>query len=258
MMSKVERQVVFITGASSGIGEACARAFAAEGALLLLAARRIRRLEKLESELRALGAGDVMNLELDVRDSGAVSRAVGELPASWKKIEVLVNNAGLSRGLEPLHEGRLDDWEEMIDTNIKGLLQVNRAVVPLMVARGSGTVIHIGSIAGRQVYPGGSVYCATKHAVRAISDGLRIDLLGSGLRVCCIDPGIVKTEFSEVRFHGDRERAEKIYDGVTPLTAGDIADAVLFTATRPPHVVISDMMILPTDQASAFHVHRED
>jgi 3-hydroxy acid dehydrogenase/malonic semialdehyde reductase len=257
-MSRLERKVVFITGASSGIGEACARAFAGEGAQLLLAARRMSRLEKLESELRALGAGDIMNVELDVRDSRAVSRAIDELPESWKEIEVLVNNAGLSRGLEPLHEGKLDDWEEMIDTNIKGLLYVNRAVVPLMAARGSGTVIHIGSIAGRQVYPGGGVYCGTKHAVRAISEGLRIDLLGSGLRVCCIDPGIVQTEFSEVRFHGDRQRAEKVYEGVTALTGEDIAETVLFTATRPPHVVISDMMVLPTDQASAFHVHRED
>ena len=257
-MSGLERKVVFITGASSGIGEACARAFAVESALLLLAARRIGRLEKLEDELRALGAGDILNIELDVRDSAAVSRAIGDLPSSWKKIEVLVNNAGLSRGLEPLHEGKLADWDEMIDTNIKGLLHVNREVVPLMAARGSGTVIHIGSIAGRQVYPGGGVYCGTKHAVRAISEGLRIDLLGSGLRVSCIDPGIVQTEFSEVRFHGDRERAKKVYEGVTPLTAGDIAEAVLFTATRPPHVVISDMMVLPTDQASAFHVHRED
>jgi NADP-dependent 3-hydroxy acid dehydrogenase YdfG len=257
-MPRLEREVVFITGASSGIGEACARLFAGEGALLLLAARRIERLRELERELKSAGAGDVMNIELDVRDAGAVARAVDELPSSWKEIEVLVNTAGLSRGLEPLHEGSLDDWEEMIDTNIKGLLHVDRTVVPLMAGRGSGTIIHIGSIAGRQVYPGGGVYCGTKHAVRAISDGLRIDLLGSGLRVACIDPGMVKTEFSEVRFHGDRERAERVYQGVTPLTADDIAEAVLFTATRPAHVVISDMMILPTDQASAFHYHRDD
>jgi NADP-dependent 3-hydroxy acid dehydrogenase YdfG len=157
-----------------------------------------------------------------------------------------------------LQEGRLDDWEEMIDTNIKGLLQVDRAIVPLMVARGSGTVIHIGSIAGRQVYPGGAVYCGTKHAVRAISEGLRIDLLGSGLRICCIDPGMVKTEFSEVRFHGDKRRADKVYEGVTPLAAADIAEAVLFAATRPPHVAIADMLILPTDQASSVHVYRAE
>jgi NADP-dependent 3-hydroxy acid dehydrogenase YdfG len=257
-MSRLDRKVVFITGASSGIGEACARAFAGEGAFLLLAARRISRLEKMEPELRELGAGDVMSLGLDVRDSDAVAAAVDRLPAAWKQIEVLVNNAGLSRGLEPLHEGKLDDWKEMIDTNIKGLLHVDRAVVPLMVERKSGTIVHIGSIAGRQVYPGGGVYCGTKHAVRAISEGLRIDLLGSGLRVGCIEPGMVNTEFSEVRYHGDRDRAESVYDGLTPLTAEDIADAVLFIATRPPHVVISDMMVLPTDQASAFHVHRTD
>jgi NADP-dependent 3-hydroxy acid dehydrogenase YdfG len=212
----------------------------------------------MEPALRKLGAGDVNNIELDVRYPEAVAGAISGLPAAWKAIEVLVNNAGLSRGLEPVHEGSLDDWNEMIDTNIKGLLHVDRAVVPLMVERGGGTVVHIGSIAGRQVYPGGGVYCGTKHAVRAISEGLRIDLLGSGLRISCIEPGMVKTEFSEVRFHGDRGRAEAVYDGLTPLTADDIAEAVLFTATRPPHVVVSDMMILPTDQASAFHVHRTD
>jgi NADP-dependent 3-hydroxy acid dehydrogenase YdfG len=257
-MSRLRGKVVFVTGASSGIGEACARAFAAEGSLLLLAARRMERLEKLEAELRQAGAEDVLNLRLDIRDSEGVAAAVGGLPESWRAIEVLVNNAGLSRGLEPLHTGSLDDWKEMIDTNISGLLYIDRAVIPLMVERGGGTVVHIGSIAGRQVYPGGSVYCATKHAVRAISDGLRIDLLGSGVRVCSIDPGMVKTEFSDVRFHGDRRRAEAVYRGVTPLAAKDIADAVLFAATRPPHVDIAEMLILPTDQASSVHVNRSD
>lgn len=257
-MSRLQGKVVFVTGASSGIGEACARGFAAEGSSLLLAARRIERLEEMEAGLREAGARDVLNLELDVRDNEAVAKAVEGLPTEWKEIEVLVGNAGLSRGLEPLHEGKLDDWKEMIDTNISGLLHIDRAVIPLMVERGGGTVVHIGSIAGRQVYPGGSVYCATKHAVRAISDGLRIDLLGSGVRVCAIDPGMVKTEFSEVRFHGDRHRAEAVYRGVTPLAAEDIAEAVLFAASRPPHVDIAEMLILPTDQASASHLNRSE
>lgn len=257
-MSRLRGKVVFITGASSGIGEACARGFAAEGSLLLLAARRFERLRRMEAGLREAGAADVLSLELDVRDNEAVANAIEGLPAGWKEIEVLVGNAGLSRGLEPLHEGRLDDWKEMIDTNITGLLHIDRAVIPLMVERGGGTVVHIGSIAGRQVYPGGSVYCATKHAVRAISDGLRIDLLGSGVRVCAIDPGMVKTEFSEVRFHGDRRKAEAVYRGVTPLTAEDIADAVLYAASRPPHVDIAEMLILPTDQASASHLNRSE
>jgi NADP-dependent 3-hydroxy acid dehydrogenase YdfG len=257
-MPRLRGKVVFITGASSGIGEACARCFAAEGSLLLLAARRIERLREMEAGLRETGAADVLNLELDVRDNEAVGGAIEGLPAGWKEIEVLVGNAGLSRGLEPMHQGRLDDWKEMIDTNISGLLHIDRAVIPLMVERGGGTVVHIGSIAGRQVYPGGGVYCATKHAVRAISDGLRIDLLGSGVRVCAIDPGMVKTEFSEVRFHGDRRKAEAVYRGITPLTAEDIADAVLFAASRPPHVDIAEMLILPTDQASASHLNRSE
>ncbi len=247
--------VVFVSGASSGIGAACAHAFARQGARLVLAARRTDRLDALRDELAA--DADVRVAGLDVRDEGAVSAAVDALPDDWKSIEVLVNNAGLSRGLGPLHEGQLEDWNEMIDTNIKGLLHVDRAVIPLMVARGRGTVIHIGSIAGRQTYLGGNVYCATKHAVRALSDALRLDLLGSGVRVACIDPGMVQTEFSEVRFHGDRERAKAVYRGMTPLTAEDVAEVVIFVSTRPPHVGIAEVLVLPTDQASATQIHRE-
>jgi len=249
-------RVVVVTGASSGIGTACSLAFARAGARVLISARRMDRLRELSTRLTDCGARDVLALELDVRDEAAVQRAVDGLPAAWKEVEVLVNNAGLSRGLEPLHEGHSSDWHEMIDTNVTGLLAVDRAVVPLMVRRGRGTVIHIGSIAGRQVYPGGNVYCATKHAVRALTDGLRLDLLGTGVRVSSVDPGLVRTEFSEVRFHGDRERAAKVYEGLTPLGAEDIAEVVLFAATRPPHVVIADVMVLPTDQASASAVHR--
>jgi serine 3-dehydrogenase len=255
-MKNLKNEVVFITGASSGIGAACARAFAGHGARLLVAARRVDRLDALAPELLESGAAEVRTVEIDVRDAGAVAEAVGTLPAEWKAVEVLVNNAGLSRGLDKLHEGRLDDWEEMIDTNIKGLLYVDRAVVPLMTDRGRGTVVHIGSIAGRQLYPGGNVYCASKHAVRALTEGLRIDLLGTGVRVTSVDPGLVETEFSLVRFRGDEQRAEAVYRGVTPLTGDDIAEVVVFAATRADHVDIAEVLVLPVDQAGANFVHR--
>jgi NADP-dependent 3-hydroxy acid dehydrogenase YdfG len=256
-VGRLEGRIVFVTGASSGIGAACCRAFAAEGAKLLVAARRIDRLERGERELEDLGAADLRCLRLDTRDAAAVHDAIGTLPDAWRPIEVLVNNAGLSRGLDPLQAGRLDDWNEMIDTNVKGLLHVDRAVVPLMVERGRGTVIHIGSIAGREVYPAGNVYCATKHAVRALTGALRLDLLGSGVRVSSIDPGLVETEFSEVRFRGDRRRAAAIYSGMTPLRAEDVAEVVVFTATRPDHVDLAEVLLLPTDQASSVHIRRD-
>jgi 3-hydroxy acid dehydrogenase / malonic semialdehyde reductase len=257
-MSRLTGRVVFVTGASSGIGLSCARAFAAEGARLLLAARRKSRLDEATADFRARGARDVHALELDVRDAAAVSGAVLALPAAWRDIDVLVANAGLSRGLGALQEGSVEDWNEMIDTNVKGLLHVDRAVVPGMVARRSGTVIHLGSIAGRQVYPGGNVYCATKHAVRALTEALRLDVLGTGVRVATVDPGLVGgTEFSAVRFHGDAGRAEAVYRGMTPLSPEDVADAVVWVATRPPHVVVAELVLLPTDQASSTHVHRK-
>ena len=193
---------------------------------------------------------------LDVRDRVAVQTAVDSLPPEWSSIDLLINNAGLSRGLDAVHTGSHTDWEEMIDTNVKGLLWVDRAITPGMVARGSGHVVHIGSIAGRQTYPGGNVYCATKHAVRALTDGLRLDLAGTGVRVTSIDPGMVNTEFSTVRFHGNRKRANAVYRGMTPLAAEDVAAAVVFAATRPAHVTIADLLLLPTDQASATHIHR--
>lgn len=255
-MTAIRNEVVFITGSSSGIGAACARAFAGHGARLLLAARRVERLTAMEPELRRLGAVDVLSVGLDTRDAEAVDRTISELPAPWKGIEVLVNNAGLSRGLDKLHEGLLEDWNEMIDTNVKGLLHVDRAVVPLMVARRRGTVVHVGSIAGRQAYPGGNVYCGSKAAVRAITDGLRLDLLGSGVRVSTVDPGMVLSEFSEVRFHGDRDRADAVYKGMTPLSPDDVAEAVVWIAAQPSHVQIAEIVILPTDQASVTHVHR--
>jgi NADP-dependent 3-hydroxy acid dehydrogenase YdfG len=255
-MTPLRGEIVFVTGASSGIGRACARAFAREGARLLLAARRIERLDRLAPELRELGSGEVRTARLDVRSEPEVSAMIAALPAEWTAIEVVVNNAGLSRGLDPLHEGLLSDWNEMIDTNVKGLLHVDRAVLPQMIERGRGTVVHIGSIAGHQAYPGGNVYCASKSAVRALTEALRLDLLGTGVRVSTIDPGMVETEFSEVRFHGDRERAAAVYRGTRPLTAEDVAEVVVFAATRPPHVDLAEVLLLPTDQASATHVYR--
>ncbi len=249
-------RVVFVTGASSGIGRACARAFAREGARLIVAARRLERLHALEPELSQLGAPAVYIDTFDVRDAQAVAARIEALPAEWREIDVLINNAGLSRGLDVLHEGKLADWNEMIDTNVKGLLHIDRAVLPGMVDRGRGTVIHIGSIAGHQAYPGGNVYCASKAAVRALTQGLRLDLLGTGVRVGTIDPGMVETEFSAVRFHGDSNKAAAVYRGMKPLTAEDVAEVVVFAAGRPPHVELAEVLLLPNDQASATHVHR--
>ncbi len=252
----LENRIVLITGASSGIGAACARAFAGAGARLILVARRGRKLDALAGELtRDLGAV-VLTSVLDVRELVAVRRWVRELPEAWNAISILVNNAGLARGIAPIHEGEFADWDEMVDTNLKGLLYVTRAVLPGMVARGSGHVINIGSIAGREVYPGGNVYCATKHAVNGLSRAMGIDLLGTGVRVSSVDPGMVETEFSIVRFHGDERRAAHVYDGFEPLHPADVAEAVLFCATRPPHANVREMVLMPTAQASAVHVVR--
>lgn len=256
MRTELKGSVVFITGASAGIGEACAYAFAREGARLLLAARRLDRLEAMRSKLIEDGAADVHTLALDVRDSAAVAGAVEKLPPEWRGIDVLVNNAGLSRGLDKLYEGSIEDWEEMIDTNVKGLLYVTRAVVPGMVARGRGHVVNLGSTAGEMTYPKGAVYCGTKHAERAINDGLRQDLLGTRVRVTSIDPGMVETEFSRVRFRGDDERAEKVYQGLTPLTAEDVADAVAWAVARPAHVNVARVLLTPVDQANSLLFNR--
>ena len=250
-------KVVFVTGASAGIGAGCARAFADLGARLLLLARRGDRLEALAGELRELGAADVRWATADVRDFEAVAAAYAGLPPSWQEVEVLVNNAGLSRGLDPLQSGKLEDWNEMIDTNVKGLLHVDRVVLPGMVARGRGTVVHLGSIAGRQAYPGGNVYCGTKYAVRGITEGLRLDLLGTGVRVASVDPGLLRSEFGLVRFRGDAARADAVYEGMTPLTPDDVAEVVVFAATRPPHVTLAEALVLPTQQGSTVHVHRK-
>lgn len=255
-MVAIQDQTVLITGASSGIGSACARVFAEAGAKLILAARRLDRLETLATELYQQFKSQVHLLHLDVCDRDQVEMAVATLPESWAAIDILINNAGLSRGLEKFYAAEVQDWEEMIDTNIKGLLYMTRAIVPGMVSRERGQVINIGSIAGHQTYPGGNVYCATKAAVRALSEGLKLDLLGTPVRVSSVDPGMVETEFSQVRFHGDTTRAEQVYQGLTPLTPLDVAEVVLFCATRPAHVNISNVIVFPTDQASATLVNR--
>jgi hypothetical protein len=249
-------KVVFVTGASSGIGLETAKAFAREGAKVLFCARRTDKLQAIEQELRSLGAKDVHGFELDVRNAQKVASTIESLPEDWKRIEVLVNNAGLSRGLTKLYLDEIQDWDEMIDTNVKGLLYVTKAVVPGMVARGSGHVINLGSIAGHIAYPNGGVYCATKAAERFISDGLRIDLNGTPVRVTSVDPGMVKTDFSKVRFRGNDERAAKTYENVEPLLPEDIADAIVWTATRPPHVMIQQVVLTPTAQASPFVLTR--
>lgn len=255
-MGRLSGKIAFITGASSGIGEATARVFAQEGAQLLLAARRRERLDVLKEELLNAGAPSVHLLELDVRDRQKVDASVAGLPERWAPIDILVNNAGLSRGLDKLYEGNPEDWDEMLDTNVKGLLSVSRAVVPGMVKRGLGHVVNLGSTAGEMTYPKGAVYCASKAAERAINDGLRQDLLGTPVRVTSVDPGMVETAFSEVRFRGDTGRAAKVYEGVTPLTPADVADAILWAVTRPAHVNIARILLTPVDQANSLLFNR--
>lgn len=249
-------RIVFITGASSGIGAACARAFAAEGAKLLLAARRVDRLQSMEVELLEAGAEAVHSFQLDVQDRAAVENALAGLHEEWRAVDVLVNNAGLSRGLDKVWEGKPQDWEEMIDTNVKGLLWVTRAVVPGMVARGRGHIVNLGSTAQELAYPGGAVYCGTKAAVKLINDGLRQDLMGTPVRVSDIGAGMVETEFSDVRFRGDKERAAKVYTNITPLTPDDVADAIVWATTRPAHVNVAHMLLTTIDQANSLVFNR--
>jgi 3-hydroxy acid dehydrogenase/malonic semialdehyde reductase len=252
-MISVKDYIVLITGASSGIGEACAKVFAQAGAKLILAARRQERLEQLAEQLGKDYGSSSYLMPMDVCDQSALDN----LPPPWSNVDILINNAGLSRGLDKLHEASIQDWEEMIDTNIKGLLYMTRAIVPGMVNRGRGHVINLGSIAGHQTYPGGSVYCATKAAVKSISEGLKQDLLGTPIRVTSVDPGMVETDFSMIRFRGDAERAKKVYNGLTPLTPDDVADVIFFCATRSPHVNINEVIMMPTDQASATLLNRQ-
>ena len=255
-MTSLHGNSVLITGASSGIGAATAHAFAREKCNLLLAARRRDRIDQLARHLADKYAITAQAITLDVTKQKDVDAALASLSTTWEQIDILVNNAGLSRGLTKLQEGDIGDWEEMIDTNIKGLLYVTRSILPGMVKRKKGHIINIGSIAGHQLYPAGNVYCATKFAVKALSEGLRLYLLGTGVRVTSVDPGMVQTEFSQVRFHGDTERATAVYQGLQPLSADDVAEVILFCATRPPHVDVADIIVMPTDQASVNHAHR--
>ena len=250
------RKIVLITGATSGIGEACARKFAQGGYDVIITGRRAQLLANLKKELEAEGVR-VLALAFDVRNRHAATAAINSLPLEWQQIDVLINNAGLALGLEPEYEGSFEDWETMIDTNIKGLLTMTRLVVPRMVKRDSGHVINIGSVAGDAAYAGGNVYCGTKAAVKTITDGLRIDLAHTSVRVTNVKPGLVETHFSNVRFHGNDARAEKVYEGVKPLTGADIAEVVFYAASAPAHVQIAEVLVLATHQANGSVLHRD-
>ena len=251
------KKTAFITGATSGIGEACARKFAEGGYRLIITGRNTEKTEALKTALEATGT-EVRSLVFDVRDAAAAKAAVESLDEDWGTPDVLINNAGLALGLEKEYEGDMADWDTMIDTNIKGLLTMTRLIVPGMVARNAGHIINIGSVAGDAAYAGGNVYCATKAAVKTITDGLRIDVAETALRVTNIKPGLVETNFSRVRFHGDNERADKVYQGIQPLTGTDIADVAYYVASAPAHVQIAEVLVLATHQASGSIIHRED
>lgn len=246
-------KIAFITGATAGIGEACARLFAAENYNLIILARRADKLQKLADSLREEFGVQIQTITADVRDKEAIAK-LDDLPEEWKEVDVLINNAGLSQGLDPIHEGDMSDWDSMIDTNVKGLLYITKTVSPWMVRRLSGHIINIGSIAGKETYANGNVYCATKHAVDSLNKAMRIDLLPFGIKVTGIHPGAVETEFSEVRFKGDTDRAKKVYEGFEPLQAQDIAESIWFAVSRPAHVNINDMLIMPTAQANTSHL----
>ena len=250
-------KIVFITGASSGIGAGCARKFASQGASLILNARNEEKLSALKEELEQQYGARVCLLPFDVRDRKTAAEALASLPDEWKAIDILINNAGLVIGVDKEHEGNLDEWDIVIDTNIKSLLAMTRLVVPGMVARGRGHIINIGSIAGDAAYAGGSVYCATKAAVKALSDGLRIDLVDTPLRVTNIKPGLVETNFSVVRFRGDKDKADNVYKGIRPLTGDDIAETVYFAASVPEYMQIAEMLVMPTNQATGTIVSRK-
>ncbi|HTH53110.1 MAG TPA: SDR family NAD(P)-dependent oxidoreductase [Edaphobacter sp.] len=254
-MGYLSGKTVLVTGASAGIGYATALAFAKEGARVAVCARRVERLKELAEQITQAGVA-VHTFALDVRDRASVEKTLSTLPAEWSEIDVLVNNAGLSRGLMKFYEDDVENWEEMIDTNIKGLLYVSKVVVPGMVERGRGHVINLGSVAGYMTYANGAVYCASKAAEKAISEGMKIDLMGTPVRVTSVDPGMVETEFSEVRFRGDTERAAKVYQNITPLTAEDIADAIVWAASRPPHVNIHNILMTTIDQANSVIFNR--
>ncbi|MEJ6979188.1 SDR family oxidoreductase [Pedobacter sp. P351] len=251
-------KIALITGATAGIGEACSKLFAKQGYNLILTGRRTERLLQIQKELSKNEDIRVIILTLDVRNKEDVERQLQTLPEEWKVVDVLINNAGLSLGLEPIHEGDTDDWDTMIDTNIKGLLYVSKVVSNWMVKRKNGHIVNLGSIAGKETYANGNVYCATKHAVDSLNKAMRIDLLPYGIRVTGIHPGAVETEFSEIRFKGNNDRAKKVYEGFEPLKADDIADTIWFVVSRPSHVNINDLVIMPTAQANTAHLKRSE
>lgn len=250
-------KIALITGATSGIGKATATLFAENSWNLILAGRRLDRLEAFSAELESDHGIQTHVLHLDVREQEAVATSISGLSNSWKKIDLLVNNAGLAAGADPIDQGLLDDWERMIDTNVKGLLYVSKAVIPLLKKQGQGQIVNLGSIAGKETYPKGNVYCATKHAVEAITKGMRIDLLSYNIKVTNVCPGAVDTEFSNVRFHGDQAKADAVYKGFDPLLAQDVAEVIWFVANRPVHVNINDILVMPTQQASSVHFYKE-
>lgn len=250
------KKTVLITGATSGIGLGCARKFAENGDRLILTGRNKERLAEICNELKSKGC-EVLTLAFDVRDREAAGNAIDNLPTEWQSIDVLVNNAGLALGLEPEYEGNFSDWETMIDTNIKGMLIMTRLVVPGMISRNRGHIINIGSVAGDAAYAGGNVYCASKAAVKALTDGLRIDVADSAVRVTNLKPGLVETNFSNVRFHGDKTRASKVYQGIKPLTGDDIADVAVYASNAPEHVQVAEVLILATHQASGSVIVRK-
>ncbi|MGI4750045.1 MAG: SDR family NAD(P)-dependent oxidoreductase [Janthinobacterium lividum] len=250
-------KIALITGASSGIGEACAQVLAREGFKLILTGRQADKLEKLASALNIQYQTEVAVATFDIRDKAAVQHNLETLPESWKKVDVLINNAGLSQGLEPINQGNPDDWDVMIDTNIKGLLYASKVVSNWMITNGGGHIVNLGSIAGKEVYPNGNVYCATKHAVDALNKAMRVDLLPHGIKVSAINPGAVETNFSNIRFKGDTDRAKKVYEGFEPLVAADIAETIWFIVSRPAHVNINDLTIMPTAQANAVNFARK-
>lgn len=254
---KLKNKTVLITGATSGIGEATALTFANQNCNLIITGRRKERLTELKKLIVSKYKIKVLTLNFDVRKYSEVKKAINSLPMNFKKIDILINNAGLSRGLNKLQDGVLEDWEEMIDTNVKGLLYVTKEVLKIMLKNNSGHIINIGSIAGHEVYPAGNVYCASKHAVDALTKGLRMDLNGTDIRVSTIDPGLVETEFSIVRFRGDKKRAKKVYEGLKPLSPEDVADAILYAASRPQNIVVAEMILLPSAQAHSMIVNRE-
>ncbi|MBL7996550.1 SDR family oxidoreductase [bacterium] len=255
-MKSLQHKTVLITGASAGIGEATAIAFAEQGARLILTARRKDKLDILAKSLKEKFDAESLCISLDVTRQKEVQKTIDGLPASWSEIDILINNAGLGRGVDKIHEAHIEDWEEMIDTNIKGLLYVSRAVIPGMVKRNSGHVINLGSAAGHEVYPGGNVYCATKHAVDALTKAMRMDLIETLIRVSTVDPGLVETDFGIVRFKGDAEKAKKPYENIKPLVGADIADIIVFIASRPAHVNINEVIVMPKAQASTTMVYR--